>query len=224
MLPVVFDFDGTMCLLFQKYDLRHTSVALKERMLEYGVKFLPRHDAFDVFNVISEQIPDIETKRDAFRAADSILTFAENEAVETGIPVGGVEEIFTRIVQCGWCSVGVATNNSARCVQTFLHKVCHSCCVPVVGRVPDAPERMKPDSWSLIEVARQMQVAPKDIVFVGDTWNDFVCAQKVDCAFIGMASMPNKRERLQQFLPADQVVSDYYELWDMLCSLMRNAH
>lgn len=222
MVPIVFDFDGTMCRLFQNYDLKRTSSVLKDRMREYGVVFSTESDAFDIFKAISQQVSDKEVKLNAFRAADAILSAAEAEAVEKCEPVKGVGEIFPQLVQSGKCVVGIATNNSVQCVQAFLNRICHGCCVPVVGRTPEMPERLKPSPWSVLEVSKKMCVAAKDVIFVGDTVNDYACSQKAGCTMVGMAATPNKGERLLQFLPPDMIVSDFYVLRNKLNDMLKS--
>jgi len=211
-----------MCRLFQNYNLKRTSLILKDRMGEYGVEFSPESDAFDIFKVISQQISETEVKLHAFRAADAILSLAETEAVEKCEPVKGVEEIFPQFVQSGKCVVGIATNNSAQCVQAFLNRICHGCNLPIVGRIPEMPERMKPSPWSVIEISKKMRVVPKDVIFVGDTLNDYYCSRDAGCTLVGMAATPNKRNRLLQFLPPDMIVSDYYALWNKLNDMLKS--
>ncbi len=223
MVPIVFDFDGTMCRLFQNYNLKHTCLILKDRMREYGVVFSPESDAFDIFKVISQQISETEVKLHAFRTADAILSVAEAEAVEKCESIKGVEEIFPQFVQSAKCVVGIATNNSAQCVQAFLNRVCHGCSVPVVGRIPEMPERMKPSPWSVFEIAKKMHVAVQDVIFVGDTLNDYDCSQNAGCTMVGMAATPNKSEPLLQFLPPNMIVSDFYALWNKLNDRLKSG-
>ncbi|MDE6690665.1 MAG: HAD hydrolase-like protein [Clostridia bacterium] len=211
-----------MCRLFRNYNLKRTSLILQDRMREYGVVFSPESDAFDIFKVISQQISDTQVKLRAFRTADAILCEAEAEAADKCEPLKGFGEVFPQIVQSAKCVVGVATNNSAQSVQAFLKRVCHGCSVPVVGRVPDMPERMKPSPWSVLEISDKMRVAAKDVIFVGDTLNDYDCSRNAGCTFVGMAATAKKREHLSQFLPADMIVNDYFALRSKLISMLKS--
>lgn len=221
MISVVFDFDGTMCRLFNNYNLAHTSLILHEKMREYGVNFSPDCDAFDVFNVIRCQISKKDVRFSAFRVADSIISVAESEAVKTCQPIRGVEKIFLQLAYDNNYAVGIATNNSSACVQTFLNDFCNGCIVPIVGRVPDMPEKMKPAPWSLLKVAEKLHTPVENIVFIGDTMNDYACSCCVGCAFIGMAYNQTKKQYMQKFLMDDMIVSDYYELVDKLSKLYK---
>lgn len=223
MIPVVFDFDGTMCRLFRNYNLQQTSFILKDRMREYGVEFSPEKDAFDVFKVISQQLSAGEARLKAFRAADEILSAAEAQAVESCEPIKGFEEVFPQIVQDAGCTVGVATNNSAQCVRAFLRRFFIECSVPVVGRKPDMPERMKPNPWSVFEVSKEMRAAAKDVVFIGDTLNDYDCSRSAGCTFIGMAATAKESGQLSQFLPSDAIVNDFYALRDKLSFMLKSS-
>lgn len=215
MIPIVFDFDGTICHLFRKYNLKNTSVVLQETMRRYGITFSSERDAFDVFDVISAQIPEPETRRTALQMADSILSAAEDEALKICEPVNGVKEIFPQLLQNKNYSVGIATNNSERCVKAFLHTICQTD-ISVAGRKAQMPELMKPSPWSVLEVATKMCSDVKNIIFVGDSSNDYACARSAGCTFWGMASTAQKKERLLKFIPSDMIVSDFYELWNKL--------
>lgn len=222
MTPIVFDFDGTLCRLFQNYDLKQTSVILKQKMLELGVMFSESNDAFDVFDVIAKQIKATEAKKLAFRIADGVLTSAEAEALEKCEYISGVTEVFSALAQDEEYSVGIATNNSVSCVKAFLDSICPGCHVPVVGRIPDRPERMKPSPWPLQRVARDMNVQIGDVIFVGDTINDYMCSQSAGCMMLGMAATNNKRVELSQFLAPDMIVSDFFALLNKVDEIKSN--
>lgn len=211
---LIFDFDGTMCRLFKRYDLKGVSQTLHGRMQKYGVDFSVELDAYHVFMEIVRQTErKISIRERALREADRIIIAAELEAVRTGEPVKGVETVLSQLIQAGY-TVGIATNNSVECIEAFLKKYCSALKVPVVGRIGTNPERMKPDPWSVEEVLRSLNCRADNAVLIGDSQRDFDCARRAGCQFIGMAATEIMRERLMKLTDADHIVSDYFELKD----------
>ena len=84
--------------------------------------------------------------------------------------------------------------------------------IPVVGRVGDKPELMKPNAWSLLEVISKLNCCSDDVIFIGDTQRDYLCAKNVGCKFIGLAPTERKKQKLLNVISESDIVSDYYEL------------
>ena len=114
---IILDFDGTMCLLFQNYDLESTCRRLRRELAKYSIDFPEGADAFDAFGAVTARTQEEETLRErALRTVNEILTEAETEAADTGIPVTGVKEAVDFWKQNGY-RVGIATNNSEESVR-----------------------------------------------------------------------------------------------------------
>ena len=209
-LAIIFDFDGTMVNLFACYDLTRTTKSLSLALEKYGIHFDCRLDPFDIFTEISKHILPGNKRETAYLEAHAILTQAELEAVKTCEPLCGMEEVFPRL--CAQYRVGIATNNSEECVRHFLSRHFPELDLPIVGRVGTAPERMKPNSWPLKTAAKQMGSHPDNIVFIGDTSTDQLCAQRAGCAFLGIAPSPSKHEYMLNFLPKNHIAENYYEI------------
>ena len=213
---LIFDFDGTMCRLFKNYNLNNVVLSLRDKMKDHGIEFSTENDAFDIFSeVIKQTDVGSATREKALIDADQILTAAEIEAINTGELVNGVEVVIPFLKKAGF-SIGVATNNSVRCVEIFMQKNCPSTIIPIVGRVGVKPELMKPNAWSVLEVLKEMNHMPGNTIFVGDTQRDYYSAISAKCEFIGMAPTDSKRQRLLQVLPECSIVSDFNELLTLL--------
>lgn len=213
---LVFDFDGTMIKLFSNYNLKKTSAHLKEVVKKYGVEFDDNLDAFDVFSVISSALVSQDERRImAYSEADDVLTAAELEAVVTGQPVDGVADGIMQLYEEGF-NLGIATNNSAKCVSAFMSRYCPSVVIPIAGRVGERPELMKPDTWSLVTVMNKMDCVAQNTILIGDTSRDFECALKAGCKFIGMAHSEYKFERLLKIIDANDIVCNFRELREKL--------
>lgn len=211
----LFDFDGTLCRLFSRYDLESTRQDLQRAMLPLGVPFSPEQDAFDVFEAILTHLPEGSRRTRALLQADALLTRAETEAAATGDPVPGVAECLTTLLARG-CRLGVVTNNSPSSVERFLARLDLPAPLPVAGRVPEHPEWMKPDPRSLTGMLHTLGAAPENALFLGDTARDLACSQAAGCPFLGMVPTERKRRRLEALLPPDAMVPDYFALLDRL--------
>lgn len=209
---LVFDFDGTMCRLFQNYDLHSVAEELSERMAKHGVAFSSDRDAFDIFDAINGQGGlDAERKRTLFLEMNGVLVAAELNAVRTCELVGGVHEVLPWLKREGY-PLGVATNNSPECVVEFLKRYCRGLDIPVSGRIGDKPELMKPNCWSLTATLRKMNRTADNALFFGDTRRDYECAGNADCKFVGVAPTERKLKRLQEISPEIEIVTDFYQL------------
>ena len=213
---LVFDFDGTMFQLFVNYNLKDTIALLRDKMNLYDMEFSSEKDPFDVFAEVIRQTKEGSYEREeALFALNQILTEAEIEAVNSGIPVCGVETSISILRKKG-IAVGISTNNSIQCVEAFWQKNCKEAIIPIVGRVGVKPELMKPNPWSILEVLKKMDRIPENTIFVGDTQRDYVASINAGCEFIGMAPTDKKRKRLQEVLPDKRIVSDFNELLTLL--------
>lgn len=209
-LAIIFDFDGTMVNLFARYNLTRTTKSLSLSLEKYGIRFDCRLDPYDIFTEISKHILPGNKRETAYLEAHTILTQAELEAVKTCEPLCGMEEVFPLL--CAQYRVGIATNNSEECVRHFLSRHFPELDLPIVGRMGAAPERMKPNIWPLKTAAKQMGSRLDNIVFIGDTSTDQLCAQRAGCAFLGIAPSPSKHEHMLNFLPQNYIAENYYEI------------
>lgn len=209
---LIFDFDGTMCRLFQNYDLNQVIIELRDRMKKYGFVFPLDKDAFDIFEFICDQKSlSGEQKIKLYVEMNEVLISAEMEAVKNCELVNGVNEVLPLLKEAGY-KLGVATNNSSECVSEFLRLYCNGLDVSIVGRIGSNPELMKPNKWSLVEVIKKMNCGIENTLFFGDTQRDYESSVNAGCKFIGIAPTEKKLRRLQDIKPKIDIVSDFYEL------------
>ncbi len=192
-LVLIFDFDGTMCQIFKNYNLDNTVALLVEKMNSYDIEFSSEKDSFDVFEEIVKQTENkIEIRKTALNEANNILSIAELEAVATGEIVKGVDVIIPQLIENN-IPIGISTNNSSKCVLSFLRRYMPSCVIPTIGRIGDEPELMKPNPYSILEVLKKMNCTPANAIFIGDSLRDYQGAMNAGCQFIGMAPTEKKR-------------------------------
>lgn len=212
---LVLDFDGTMCLLFQNFSLSQVSKTLSYAMKKYNIDFPEKEDAFNVFEHIQLQTQPSSKRLRALICADSILSKAELDAIDSCVPVAFLNECLS------FCNnhnipIGIATNNSASCVKKFMEKYCNNTFIHVVGRIAEEPSKMKPNPWSISEVSRNIRIPPNELLLVGDSKRDYYASQKIGCYFLGMAPTEKKYNRLCRLIPQKDIISNFKELVPIL--------
>lgn len=214
--PLIFDFDGTICGIFKNYDLKAVAAVLAVKLNELGLVFSAEQDVFDVFTEIPRQTAgNAELRKKALMMVNDIITAAEQEAVQSGITIPGALEVLPVLIQEGY-PVGIVTNNSKECVERYLQQNLPEVSIPVIGRIWDAPEKMKPAPWLLQEMVHILHCEPEECVFIGDNPRDYECSCAAGCPFLGMAPNEKKKERFRKILSEHQIVGDFYDLKEML--------
>ena len=223
---IVLDFDGTICHLFSGFDLQSTIHYLKIKLDPLGVSFDNNYDAFDVFDVIRNQLVDSKQLESAFIVADEVLRQAEMNAIETCTIIDHSAEFISILLHEGY-KVGISTNNSSECVLKLIcnhmlknptiNKVSNNLVsafksIPVCGRVGTHPELMKPNPWSLLQVADEMDLSIKDICFIGDSLRDYEASVAADCQFIAFGPTARKKERFKTKMEERLIISDFEDL------------
>lgn len=223
-LALIFDFDGTMCQIFKNYNLHNIVALLVEKMKSFDIEFSYEKDSFDVFEEIVKQTENkIEIRKTALNEANHILSIAELEAVVTGELVEGVDVVLPKLIK-NKIAIGISTNNSSQCVLSFLHKYMPNHVIPTIGRIGDEPELMKPNPYSIVEVLKEMNCSTVNAIFIGDSLRDYQGAMNAGCQFIGMAPTEKKRDRLLKVIPESNIVTNFYELVNLLASLNKEHY
>lgn len=207
---VILDFDGTMCRLFENFEMNKLLNDIHECMSSLNIDFAHDSDSFEVFSAICSQTEENSDKRrNALILADRSIRNAECEAVETGIDVEGIKEFITYLQKYN-IPVGIATNNSEDCIRKFFRlRGINDENIHVSGRQALHPEYLKPDPWTLISVIKKMGADPENTIFIGDSLNDYACAKSLSLRFIGMGSTPKKMKRLTGIQDKIEIEENY---------------
>lgn len=208
---VIFDFDGTMCFLFHGYDLSGTVKQIITEVGALGADISGIHDPFDAFAMIQCQPIADDLKMQALAIADRLLAKAECEAVKTCNIVPGLQDFISGLKRME-IPFGVATNNGEACVRMFLQMHGMDDRVPVNGRIPHHPELLKPNPWSIVKTAEEMNADLAGLLFIGDTPRDWEAANNAGCDFIGIAPTERKRARFEAVSYAEPLLQDYSAL------------
>lgn len=218
---VIFDFDGTMCRLFENFNMKKLLDQLHEEMRSLNIDFSHECDSFEVFSAIASQTDEnSEIRNNALQLADKIIRAAECEAVETGIDVTGIKE-FILYLQNNNIPVGIATNNSEECIHKFFRlRDINDENIHISGRNGLHPERLKPDPWTLSSVIGKMKTDSENAVFIGDGLNDYASAKELSLRFIGMASTPKKMKRLLAIPDKIVIIEDYRNICKIFSDML----
>lgn len=216
---IILDFDGTVCQIFKNYNTKNCVLEMQRFMKYYNIEIPSQFDFFDIFDIISKENKlSCGEKEDLYIKADKILTKFELEAIDSSEIVNGFNEVIYSFINYGYL-IGLATNNSAKCVYKFFEKNLDSLELPVIGRISNHPELLKPNNWSLMEVLKIMKVDISNSILVGDSLRDYECAVKSNCKFIGMAPTEKKLKRLQTISPKVEIAKDFYELKHLISEI-----
>lgn len=209
---VILDFDGTICRLFEGYDLRRVKAELCRSLSRYKVELSDSQGCFEAYGAICRQLSrDVGERTEALMAADQILMEAECQAVETGVDVEGVRAFMERCLEAG-IALGIATNNSEKCVEKYLRSRGMGGEIPIAGRDGNHPERMKPNPWTLNRTMDRLGVRRNGVLFIGDNPTDYRCARAAEVDFAAMVSTQKKRARFEGLQDRVTMFESYYDL------------
>ena len=214
---IVLDFDGTICRLFANYDLNAATERVSALMKGYDIDFPVTLDPFDAFKYALE-FAKPHQKQELLLSLDEIITEAETEALGSRVIIEGFYDFLDFAKSENIC-IGIASNNSERCISAFLNRYCDDISIPIAGRNPLHPELMKPDAYILEKICNKMECSNKDVVFIGDNIRDYECAKNYDTDFIALTPTSKKYERIVENgldINRINVVKDFFELIDLL--------
>lgn len=182
---VLFDFDGT--LADTAPDL---AAAANQQRLRRGLPALPyeqlrpmaSHGARGLLGValgLTPDAPEYEACKQQF-----LDDYAANIAVHT-VLFPGVEDLLANLVQEGW-AWGIVTNKVTRFTTPLVRHLAleqHSAVV-VCG---DTTAYSKPHPEPLLHAAREVGVAPRHCLYVGDDHRDIIAGQAAGMKTIATA-------------------------------------
>lgn len=206
---IILDFDGTIFRLFANYNMDSTILKLQKIFQAYHINFDLNDDIFDAFSLASCLEKAIREK--VLYEINEIITKIEIDALDSGILVTGFLD-FLDYIKKNKMTLAIVTNNSKECVELFFQKYCGETTFPILGRIWNRPECMKPDVYLLKEMSKQLNSSNKEIVFIGDNPRDYECAKSFQCEFFGLTPTESKKKRMTQYTNEIEIFNDFYEL------------
>ncbi|MER5394678.1 HAD family phosphatase [Saccharopolyspora sp. NPDC002686] len=192
---VLLDFDGPVCSVFGGFP--DHQVAAELRALFDGA--LPdtvdqSRDPFDVLKYAA-------TTGNYPAAVERRLTELEIRAVALAPPTPGAADVIDAFAQQA-IPVVVVSNNSAAAVEAYLQE--HGLADKVAGvsaRESADVDKLKPQSYLLLQATRLLGVRADACVMIGDSATDIKAAWSAGAKSIGFANKPGKRTRLLDCQP-----------------------
>ena len=188
---ILLDFDGPTCHLFAGYPAHALADDFRTYLRSQDVP------------VVGEPPDPLLIYADAVRQhgelADDIeawLTRAETIAAQRAEPTPGCRELLIAAARIG-LPVAIISNNSEAAIRAYLDREHLADYVAgVTGRPYAAPDRMKPDPWSIHHTARGYTLPASACVLIGDSVTDIDAACAAGCPSIGFANKAGKAEQL----------------------------
>ena len=213
----IYDFDGVISFLFERYDLVPHRKEMLETLLCYGLDASKHENMFTVSELIESSDLPMDVKQKAFLDVDRILKNVEMEAIRNAEPVPGLMEIFPKVVDAG-VHVAVASNNNPEAVKSYLEKLFPEIEIPVWGRNSLHPEWLKPSPYMLERAIEYYGAERENTIFFGDAVSDYEAALNAGVGFYGFIPSEKKKIRMEKVLPRDRLLLDWHELSAVLLS------
>ena len=211
----IYDFDGVIAFLFERYDLKPARSRMLEILLSYGIDASSHENMFTVSEVIDRSSISREMKQKAFLEVDGILRSAELEAIGNAEPVPGLRNVFPMVPERG-IHMAVASNNNPEAVRSYLKRMFPDLDIPVWGRDPLHPEWLKPSPYMLERAMEHYGVGKDNTVFFGDAVSDYEAACNAGVGFYGFIPSEKKRLRMEKVLPRERLLQDWNEFRKVL--------
>lgn len=191
---VLLDFDGPLTRLLPGAEFRRVTAGALDVAVSRGVvpdaELVRERDHVQLLRLLAVRDPD------AARAAEAWCTAQEVRAAAAARLTPAADEFVAAYHRRG-VALAVVTNNAPRAVTAVLaHGSSLLAALPVYGREPAAPERLKPAPHLLLAAARDAGVAPHEAVMVGDSVSDVRAARAATMPCVGLSPDPQRRREL----------------------------
>ncbi len=208
---ILFDLDGTLL-----NTLEDIADSMNRALLENG---LPVHalDAYKYF--VGDGVKTLAMRATGFREkiAPKVLS-AYQAYYSVGCenktrPYEGVSEMLQKIISMG-LKLCIFSNKPHRDTLYVTARYFPSIKFDAIrGQMEGVP--VKPDPTGALEIARQLDIAPTDFMYVGDTGVDMTCANAASMTPVGVLWGFRKREELLEN-NARHIIAAPLELLDLI--------
>ncbi|WP_152192462.1 HAD family hydrolase [Georgenia satyanarayanai] len=191
---VVLDLDGPLTRLLPGEEYVRVTAGALELALSLGLEpddeLATQTDHVQLLRRVAELNPQ------AGRTVEQWCTEREVAAAATAPLAPGAEAFVAACLGRG-AAVAVVTNNAPAAATAVLSRGGAALAeLPVHGRDPERPDRLKPSPHALLAAAGAAVVAPADAVMVGDSPSDVHAATAAGMACIGLSPEPERRAEL----------------------------
>ncbi|MDR1656408.1 MAG: HAD family hydrolase [Deltaproteobacteria bacterium] len=100
------------------------------------------------------------------------------------VPYPGIRNLFERLADRRW-ALGVLSNKDHENTKTIVEHYFPGAFQIVQGALPDLP--LKPDPAAVIEMVKNLEAAPRETIYVGDSAVDILTAKNANLTPLGAA-------------------------------------
>lgn len=195
---IVFDFDGTIAdtqaLILSSFRatyerLGRPAPAADDIAATIG---LPLERAFQNLSGFTET--------EAREVAAEYRRLFDSRVKEETLPIEGMPEVVKACAALGRPLAVASSRGRGSLIPMIEALGLDGCFDVVVGREDVAEE--KPDPALLREIARRLQVAPDELLMIGDTYYDLEMARRAGAIAVGVTFGNHSREELSRAEPA----------------------
>ncbi len=205
---ILLDFDGPVCDVFAGYPADQVADQLRAQFADRLPQPLPddvarTDDPLHIIHRVAELAPALGPE------VDRAVRTAELRAMATAGPTVGAVQFLQACSETGRL-VSIVSNNSAEAIEKYLdlHQLVGHV-KAIVGRDPDDPRLMKPNTYPLARAVDLLQADPTAMVMVGDSPTDIDAAHDYGIPVVGYVNEPAKTHTLGT---ADVQVTDMNQL------------
>ncbi len=207
---VVFDLDGTLVEL--KLDINTIKKRIAEIANHLGIEMHDKESIQELIEKANLTLSGEEYRR--FREQVFEL-MAENEkrAAENAKAREDIAYILEKMKKLGYRLAVVTNTHRSAAVESLTKTGLIQFFDAIVTR--DDVERMKPRPDLLLKVSEKMKTTPNNIIYVGDSINDYRAAVEAGARFIGLEGGLHSREQMLS-AGVKEIVSNPMELLNHL--------
>lgn len=211
---VIMDLDGTLI------EFKIDYMSLRAEVIKFLVgKGLPSNlfsindnmfkmlDSAGVYLRNKDKIGD--KLREIYDATFALADPYEMEAVRKASLIPGAKNTLESLIGMG-LQLGLFTTDGIKATKYALSKFGISQFFGVVVTREDA-QKVKPDSAHLLTAIKPLNVAPNEVVVIGDSTIDVICAKAVEALAVGVTTGVSQSEDLKK-VGADYIIPSISEL------------
>jgi phosphoglycolate phosphatase len=162
------------------------------------------------FLALPEEARDDKTVDAVFK--DLVQYYADHPVVHSKV-YPGIRDLLT-VLREKQVKLAILSNKTDSLVQTIIKKLFPLNMFDLIrGELSGIPRKPNPSStWDILA---ELDVTPKNSLFVGDSENDILTAQRADCPDIGVSWGFRGRKLLQE-AGANRIIDSPWDLLDIM--------
>lgn len=186
MRVIIFDFDGTIAEVFNRDEYAAFSKIVSEMPEFYDISGWDRKNVLQNFDVLKNSSElDYIKKKKLIEFLNLTIELKELELIKKCRVCTDVVESIFEIAGKGK-EIAVLSNNSEKSLLHFFEQHQIRDLIHVIGRDSNNQVDLKPSIQSLKKIQNHFDFEPCDMLFVGDSKVDYICAERLQCEFIAM--------------------------------------